>query len=180
MRNERLRRLTLTAVFLALGLVLPFFTAQLPQIGNMLLPMHYPVLLCGFLCGWRHGAALGLVLPLLRSLLFGSPPLLPAAVAMAAELAAYGFISGFLYEFFPPCRLYALYVQLLAAMLGGRLAWGVMMAVLLAADAKGFTLIMFLEAAFVIALPGIVLQLLIIPPLLYAYNSARPGVNQCR
>ena len=59
------RRLTLSAMFLALGLVLPFLTGQVPQIGNMLLPMHLPVFLCGLLCGWQYGAAVGFALPLL-------------------------------------------------------------------------------------------------------------------
>lgn len=173
MKNERLHKLTLTAVLAALGIILPFFTAQLPQIGNMLLPMHFPVLLCGFICGWRYGLLLGLLLPLARSLMFGFPPLLPIALAMAAELAAYGFISGFLSERFPSAKISRLYVNLLAAMLGGRLLWGIAMAVLLGVDAQAFTLKMFVLGAFVYALPGIALQLLIIPALVYAYRAER-------
>lgn len=91
-----LRRLTLAALFLALGLVLPFFTGQIPQIGSMLLPMHLPILLCGFVCGWRWGLGLGLLAPLLRSLLLGMPPLYPQALAMAGELATYGALTGWL------------------------------------------------------------------------------------
>lgn len=173
MRNERLRRLTLTAVFLTLGFVLPFLTAQLPQFGNMLLPMHYPVLLCGFFCGWRYGLFLGLTLPLLRSLLFGAPPLMPIAAAMAVELAAYGFISGFVYGRFPKRGPAALYGALLAAMLGGRLLWGAAMAVLLGINGQAFTLKMFAVGAFVLALPGIALQLVLIPALVSAYAAGR-------
>ena len=51
------RKLTLSALFLALGLVLPLITGQIPQIGKMLLPMHIPVLLCGMVCGWPYGLA---------------------------------------------------------------------------------------------------------------------------
>ena len=89
------RALVLSAMFLALGLVLPFFTGQIPQVGSMLLPMHLPVFLCGLICGWQYGAAVGFVTPLLRMSLFGMPPLL-TAVAMAFELAAYGGVAGFL------------------------------------------------------------------------------------
>ena len=173
MRNGRLHKITLTGLLAALGVVLPFFTAQMPQIGNMLLPMHYPILLCGFLCGWRYGLALGLALPLLRSLMFGAPPLMPIALAMSAELAAYGFISGFLNERFPPRNVFLFYGHLLTAMLGGRLLWGAAMFLLLGINAREFTLKMFAMGAFVLALPGIALQLVIIPAVVYAYETGR-------
>ena len=69
--NDKIKKLTLSAMFLAIGMILPFFTGQIPRIGNMLLPMHIPVLLCGLICGWQYGAAVGLVLPLLRSMTLG-------------------------------------------------------------------------------------------------------------
>ena len=88
------RKLTLSALFLALGLVLPLITGQIPQIGKMLLPMHIPVLLCGMVCGWPYGLAVGAVMPLLRGLLFGMPVLYPTGIGMAFELAAYGAVIG--------------------------------------------------------------------------------------
>ena len=97
----QVRRLTYAALCLALAIVLPFLTGQIPEIGSALCPMHIPVLLCGFLCGWPWGLAVGFVAPLLRSVLFGMPPMFPGAVAMAFELAVYGGVSGFLYRKFP-------------------------------------------------------------------------------
>ena len=85
--KTNVHNLVLAAMFLALALVLPFLTGQIPQIGGMLLPMHLPVFLCGLICGWRYGAVVGFVAPLMRMALFGMPPLV-AAVAMAFELAA--------------------------------------------------------------------------------------------
>ena len=82
------KKLTLSAAFLGLGLVLPFLTGQVPQVGSMLLPMHIPVLLCGIICGWEYGLAVGAILPLLRSVIFGMPPMYPTALAMTFELAA--------------------------------------------------------------------------------------------
>lgn len=120
--NERQRpvqNLAVAALMLALGYVLPFFTGNIPQIGSMLCPMHLPVLLCGLLCGWRYGLAVGFVLPLARSFLVGMPPLFPAAAAMAFELAAYGFLAGFLYARSRWQCVVALYRCLIAAMLGG-------------------------------------------------------------
>ena len=49
----------------------------------MLLPMHLPTLLCGFLCGGPWGAAVGFLAPLMRSAILGMPPPFPTAVAMA-------------------------------------------------------------------------------------------------
>ena len=91
-----LKKLTLSALFLALGMVLPFLTGQIPQIGSMLLPMHFPAFLCGMICGWQYGAIVGFIMPLLRFALFNMPPIFPTGIAMAFELATYGAISGLL------------------------------------------------------------------------------------
>ena len=69
-QNQSLRNLLLEAMFLAIGLVLPFFTGQIKEIGNMLLPMHLPVFLCALICGWQYGTAVGFIMPLLRFALF--------------------------------------------------------------------------------------------------------------
>ena len=95
MKNKEIYSITLSSVFLAIAYVLPFLTGQVPQIGSMLCPMHLPVILCGLICGWKYGLIVGLISPLLRSLTLGMPPLFPTAIAMSVELAAYGFISGF-------------------------------------------------------------------------------------
>ena len=64
--SKQIRAMVLSAMFLALGLVLPFFTGQIPQIGGMLLPMHIPAFLCGLICGWQFGVVVGFIMPLLR------------------------------------------------------------------------------------------------------------------
>ena len=117
--SVQIRKLTYSALYLAIALVLPFLTGQIPEIGSMLCPMHIPALLCGFVCGWPWGLAVGFVSPLLRSLLFGMPTAYTAA-AMAFELAAYGAVSGILYRIFPR-RNWSVYVTLIAAMIVGRL-----------------------------------------------------------
>ena len=123
MKKTDVKTLVLSALFLALALVLPFLTGQIPEIGSMLCPMHIPVLLCGFFCGWPWGLAVGFIAPLLRSLLFGMPPMFPVAVSMAFELATYGSISGLLYRKLPQNKL-SVYISLLTAMIAGRLVWG--------------------------------------------------------
>ncbi len=165
MKNKRIQNLILAAMFLAVGLVLPFFTGQIKQIGDMLLPMHLPVMLCGLVCGWKYGGAVGLILPLLRSVTFGMPPLYPNALTMAAELCAYGLLIGIFYRIFPKKNLLAIYASLILSMLGGRVVWGVAKTVLLGLSGKGFSLAAFWAGGFVEALPGIVLQLILVPPL---------------
>lgn len=163
-RSGAVRRLTFAALYLALAQVLPFITGQIPEIGSMLCPMHIPVLLCGFVCGWPSGLAVGFVAPLLRSLLFGMPKLYPGAVAMAFELAAYGALTGLLYRLLPQ-KNWALYTTLIAAMIGGRLVWGAADWLLLSLQGMPFTLSMFLAGALTTALPGIILHIILIPAL---------------
>ena len=168
--KQTLKNLTLAAMFLAAGLVLPFVTGQLPQIGSMLLPMHLPVLMCGLVCGWKYGLVVGFILPLMRSVLFGMPPMFPTAVAMAFELASYGGLAGFFYGRSKWKCVIALYRALLAAMIGGRLVWGGGMVVLTGMSGSGFTWAMFLSGAFLNAIPGIILQLIFIPTMMIALD----------
>ena len=166
------KKLVLAGMFLALGMILPFITGQVPQIGNMLCPMHIPVLLCGFICGWQYGLVVGFITPLLRSFMFGMPPVYPTAIVMAFELMTYGFLSGFLYEHSRWQCVKALYRCQILAMLGGRVVWGVAQMILLGFNGSGFTLQMFLAGAFLNALPGIVLQLVLIPSIMISLNKA--------
>lgn len=123
--NKNIKNMTLAAMFLAIGMVLPFVTGQIPQIGSMLLPMHIPVFLCGLICGWQYGAVVGFILPLLRSVLFGMPVLFPGATAMAFELMTYGLVAGLLYGISRWQCVIALYRSMIAAMVAGRAVWGI-------------------------------------------------------
>ena len=161
---SKINRLVYASLFLALALVLPFLTGQIPQIGAMLTPMHFPVLLCGFLCGWQWGIAVGFAAPLLRSVLFGMPVMFPYAVCMAFELATYGAVSGWLYAHLPRQKKYV-YVSLIAAMVAGRLVWGAARFVCTGLDATAFGLSAFWTGAVAMSLPGILLQLVIVPTL---------------
>lgn len=168
---KQTKKLVLSAFFMALGIVLPFLTGQIQQIGNMLLPMHIPVLLCGFICGWQYGIVIGFVTPLLRSALFGMPPLMPTAAAMAVELAVYGLVTGLLYQKLPkktPC----LYVSLLCAMVAGRVAWGIVGIPIYGMAGNGFSAQIFLAGALFNAIPGIILQIVLIPIIMMALTRA--------
>ena len=161
---SKINRLVYASLFLALALVLPFLTGQIPQIGAMLTPMHFPVLLCGFLCGWQWGIAVGFSAPLLRSVLFGMPVMYPMAVCMALELATYAAVAGMLYRVFPKKRRF-LYVSLIISMIFGRLVWGLARFLCAGLDASTFGLSAFWTGAVAMSVPGILLQLLIVPAL---------------
>lgn len=176
--KQRIYDLVLAALCMALGIVLPFFTGQIPQIGGMLLPMHLPVLLCGLLCGWQYGGLVGFVLPLLRYAMFGIPPIFPTGIAMAFELAAYGIIAGYLYNHSRWQCVISLYRSLIAAMIGGRIVWGVVRVLLTGVGGEPFTWQLFLSGAFLTAIPGIILQLVFIPVLMVALD--RTGMVRFR
>lgn len=167
-----IKRLVLSALFLALGLILPFLTGQIPQIGNMLLPMHIPVLLCGFICGPVWGLAVGFICPLLRSALFGAPIMYPMAVSMAFELGTYGLISGLFYALLPK-KVWSVYVSLLCAMIAGRLVWGIARLIMAVGTDSPFLLPAFIAGAFTSAIPGIILQLILVPAVVLLLGKSR-------
>ena len=151
-------------MFLALAFVMPFLTGQIPQIGSMLCPMHIPVLLCGFFCGAPWGMAVGFIAPLLRSFTLGMPYFFPTALCMAFEMAVYGLVTGFLYNKLPKKKGFV-YVTLVIAMILGRLVWGAVMFACMGFDPSKFGVAAFLAGAVTTAIPGIVLQLVLIPVL---------------
>lgn len=177
MTSLQIRKLTYAALFLALALVLPFLTGQIPQIGSALSPMHIPVLLCGFLVGWPWGLAVGFIAPLLRSVIFGMPVMVPGAVAMAFELAVYGLVSGILYRLLPK-KKWSIYVTLIVAMLAGRVVWGIARLIIAGLSGNSFTWALFLAGAFTNAIPGIILHIVLIPVIVMVLEHAGLSLNK--
>lgn len=169
--SAKTKKLTLSALFVALGLVLPLLTGQLKALGNAFLPMHLPVLLCGLIVGPVYGMTIGLILSILRHFTFGMPPLYPTAIAMSFELATYGFVVGYVYKNSRWKCIIALYESLIIAMIAGRIVWGIVTMILLGINGQAFTWQMFMAGAFLNAIPGIVFQLIFIPSLMIALNK---------
>lgn len=155
-------------MLLAIGWLLPFVTMQLPELGNMLCPMHIPVLLSGFVLGPIYGLILGVLIPLSRCFIFGAPMLYPTAICMAFELATYGFVSGLLYKLFKNkmSNFKAIIISLLISMLLGRIVWGISRLFCGLVDSNYFTISLFLSGAFLTAWPGIIIQIILIPTLI--------------
>ena len=174
--SKSTKKLCYAAVCLALAMVLPFLTGQIPQIGQMLSPMHIPVFLCGFLCGWPWGIVVGFIAPLLRSVLFGMPAFFPGACAMAFELATYGFVSGVLYKRLPD-RTSSIYIALIAAMICGRIVWGIARYVFAGLSGSSFPMSAFIAGAVTNAIPGIILHIVLVPIILIAMKRAKLVLN---
>ena len=165
------RQLCYSAACLALCMVLPFLTGQMQQMGNALCPMHIPVFLAGFLCGPIWAACVGAAAPLLRYALFGMPPIYPIGAAMSFELLFYGLISGLVYVRLPK-NTQSIYISLISAMLAGRIVWGAARLIFAGVSGGEFTWAMFLSGAFVTAVPGIILHIVLIPLLVMAFRKA--------
>jgi len=182
--KKELKKISLAGILLALGLVLPFLTGQLPDIGNMLLPLHLPVLIAGFSLGGGYGMLVGAMLPLLRSLLFGMPALFPKAVTYAFELATYGLVSGFLYSLLTKFatrvkkysmiyEVFAVYLSLLCAMLSGRVVFGIVTLIIFSLSGSAVSLEYIITETVFLAIPGIILQLIAIPLLVLTLRRAK-------
>lgn len=163
MKKENLYKMILAAMFLGLGIVLPLLTGQIKEIGDSLLPMHFPVLLCGVICGKWYGLAVGFLTPIMRSFIFSMPVLYPRGIYMALELAAYGFVIGMLFYLIKKRPLWYIYVCLISAQIAGRIVWALSKNILLGFGENSVTFSAFIAEGFVDALPGIALQLILIP-----------------
>ena len=169
MKISNIKRMTLSALCVALCVVLPIAFHVIPNAGAVLLPMHIPVLLCGLVCGWQYGLLCGILGPLVSSVLTGMPPaaILPG---MMVECGMYGCVGGLMMERIRTGSLYRdLYICLPVAMLAGRVISGIVKALILT---PGLSFTAWATASFVTALPGISVQLIMLPTLVVALNRA--------
>lgn len=178
MKRDQLQKMLITAVLLAVGMVLPFLIGQVRVLGQAISPLHIPALICGLTCGWPWGIALGVVLPILRGAVFGMPPLMPTGLAMACEMAVYGAVTGLLYPMLRKAfgkgrHLFAMLAAMLIAMVLGRLAGGAAQAVLLGMNGKGYTFEAFIASYFVGTAIGAVIHLIVVPLIVTALEKAK-------
>lgn len=169
--NEKTKNLVWAALFLAIGIIIPYIFHATSLPGQIFLPMHIPVLLCGVILGKRYGLIIGILLPFINSALLGMPPIFPTGVAMALELATYGVITGLLYK----DKKLNIFVSLIGAMVIGRIVSGVVNYILLTVGGNGFVFTAFLTTTFVKAIPGIIIQIILIPVVLKAIEHVKKG-----
>ena len=169
-QRTQTQNIVYAALLLAAAMILPLLTGQIPQIGQMLLPMHLPVILCGFLCGWPWGLVVGAIAPILRSSIFGMPVMFPMAVSMSFELAVKGAAAGAIYSKLPK-KTSSIYITLIIAMIVSRIVYGAVQYLLLGLDTGLPGLITLWTGSVTTAIPGIVLQLILIPILVRALSK---------
>jgi len=173
--------MVITAMLLAVGMVLPFITGQVQAIAKIISPLHIPALICGLCCGWKWGLGLGIVMPVLRGLIFGIPVFPTSALPMAVELGAYGLFTGLLYPlmlkaFKSKNHLPAMLAALVSAMVLGRIAGGAAKAAFLAigiiSTRDPYTFSSFLTSYFVSTAAGAVIHIIIVPAVVLAVERA--------
>ena len=173
MKNTSLKKLIFSAIFLAIGFILPMFIGQIPTIGKMLLPMHIPVFLCAMICDYKYGAIIGFILPILRSLLFSVPVMYPTAIAVAFEMAVYGLITGLIFGLCKKKNIISIYASMLPAMLLGRIVRCFAEIILLNIKGNPFIWKTFATTTILNSSPGIILQLILIPAVILALKKAK-------
>lgn len=171
-QTNHIKNLILSALCLAIAMYLPFLTGQIQTIGNMLCPMHIPVFLCAYICGWKWAGAVGFISPFLRYAAFGMPPAMPIGIGMAFEMMTYGIVAGVLYKILPKKTL-NIYLSLIISMIAGRIVWGITRLVVAGVVADAFTWQMFISGALITAVPGIILHIILIPIIVIALRKAK-------
>ena len=175
--SQSLRRLVIGAMLIAAALVLPMFLGNVQLFMQGVSPMHIPALIAGLTLGPWWGAAVSFIMPLLRGLLFGMPPLMPTGLCMAFELAAYGLITGLLYPIFVrrfgKNHVPAILITMLIAMVAGRCVGGVAQALISLGRGGSYGLQAFVTAYFVKTAVGAVLHLIVVPVIVLALEGAK-------
>lgn len=165
-----LKKSIYSAICVALAIILPIAFHSIPNAGNVFCPMHLPILICGLICGWNYGLLCGIIAPALSSLISGMPPaaILPG---MMLELAIYGFVCGIMIKAIHTNNIYAdLYASLIVALLIGRIAAGIAHALLFSAG--DYSIALWATGYFVTCLPGIIIQLIFIPSIIFALQKS--------
>lgn len=146
-------------VLLAVGMVLPVIFHGLGIPGNMFLPMHFPALLAGFLLPPGSAFVVGFVLPLLNFLISGMPAF-PVFLPMMVELGSYGALAAF---FAHRLRFSTVVALIMSLILGRGVFLLAQFGILRLLFGRNVSVLMTLQSLFVTALPGIVVQLVLIP-----------------
>lgn len=170
-KQSAILNLTISAMLLALAMFLPFLTGQIPQFGRMLSPLHIPAMLAGFILPLPWAVPLAFIIPIVRSLIFSMPSMVPMAVTMAFELATYALVIGLIYKR-PAKSYFSILIALIPAMVIGRIVYALVFFIVMSLTAGTFNLSVVITGLTVEGLPGVIVQLLIVPPIVLAVEKA--------
>ena len=170
MKMSYAKKIVFTAVCIALCVVLPMAFHSIQNAGTVFLPMHIPVLLCGLMCGWPFGFISGLLGPVLSSLLTSMPPaaMLPS---MMLECSMYGCVTGLMMSIVHTKKPMAdLYISMITAMVVGRVLAGLAKSLIFSPGTAPFA---WVTTSLVAGIPGIVIQLILIPLVVFSLTKAK-------
>lgn len=165
--NSKTRKITYSALFLALGVIFPQIFHLFGGTGPVFLPMHIPVLLSGFFLGGTSAALVGFITVLISAALTGMPQV-PILYFMLVEVTVYGLAAGLAYR---KLRL-NVYVSLISAMIVGRLALSLSVFTLQPLLGLKLSPLGYITGALTQGLPGIILQLIFIPIVVLSIERA--------
>lgn len=160
----------ITAMCIALCVVLPLIFHSIPQAGNIYCPMHIPVLICGLVCNPPFAVLCGIAGPIISSIITGMPSILDMP-SMITELVIYGLVCSLIMKTLKSGKIYVdVYVSLICAMILGRIAAGAITAFIFARGTM--TISTWATVYFLTSLPGIIIQLILIPAVYFALTKA--------
>lgn len=165
------RKIVVTSFFVCIGVILPTIFHSFNMMGNVFLPMHIPVLICALICKERWGTICGFLVPIISSILTGMPPIFPVAIVMGFELACYGFLLPKL------LNKYNIYISLIIALSLVRVVSCIINFILLGVVPSYTALYTFIIGLFITALPGILIQIILIP-IIYKFFIKRGLINE--
>lgn len=168
--NKEIRNIVMAGLFLAIGIILPPLVGGL---GQLVSPIHFPVILCGLLLGWKYGLVVGFITPFIVSIMWQNLPLFPLGVIMSFECAAYGFVAGLLFNNLKLFKnqITNLYFALISSMVIGRIIYLLVVGGLFLVGVNTNAFSFYMTALFVTTIPGIILQILVIPPIVMVIEN---------
>lgn len=164
---NKTRELVLSGLLLATGILLPMVFHMFGLIGPVVLPMHIPVLIGGFLLSPTLALYLGVLTPIISGLLTGMPVMFPMSIIMAFELGTYGLVASLATR---KLKLSSI-PSLIISMIAGRISAGLTVTLLVQLFGVKMNPIMYIKGAIITGMPGLIIQLIIIPSLIYAINA---------
>lgn len=168
------RKIVISGLLISIGVLLPIVFHSMSMGGQVFLPMHIPVLIAGMLLGPLYGGVVGVITPILSSFFTGMPPTFPMLPIMIFELGTYGLTSGYFSKVFPK----KIYMSLVAAMFDGRISAGLVVFVLSRFFGANIKPLIFLKGAIITGLPGMLIQLIVIPPIVIALKKNLRNLGQ--
>ncbi len=164
--KRKTRDIILGSLFLALAIIMPYIFHATGISGQIFLPMHIPIIIGGFFLSPMTALMVGALSPLINSLVLGMPVFYPIGLIMTFELMVYGLSIALLRKKLDT------YYSLLISMILGRITAGLVVFALQNLLNLKLNYMVYVKGAVITGLPGILIQLLLIPIIVKALKRS--------